>query len=167
MDFLKTLGFDPVMLGAQIINFLIIFFLLKRFLYKPVMDMVKKREDVIKEGLKQAEESRLTLEKTIEKEKKILSNAQDEAKKIIEDTKTQALEISKEIEQNTKKQTEKMIMEAKTQIEQEAKNLERKLTENVSILAGNMISKTLEGMFGEKEQKQIVEKAIKDIKKIN
>ena len=77
MDFLKNLGFDPVMLGAQILNFLIIFFLLKRFLYKPVLDMIKKREDVIKEGLKQSEEAKLNLEKTLLEEKRILTKAQE------------------------------------------------------------------------------------------
>ena len=44
--------------------------------------MLKKREDKIKEGIKQAEEARLTLEKTLEQEKKILTKAQEEAKRI-------------------------------------------------------------------------------------
>src|ERR1035437_7940276 len=112
MDFLKNLGFDPIMLVAQILNFLIILFLLKRFLYKPVMDMMKKREDVIKEGLEKAEESRVSFEKTVEKEKKILSEASEDSKKIIEDAKLQSLEIAKAIEENTKRQSEKMILEA-------------------------------------------------------
>ncbi len=167
MDFLKNLGFDPVMLGAQILNFLIIFFLLKRFLYKPVLDMIKKREDVIKEGLKQSEEARLNLEKTLLEEKRILTKAQEEAKKIVGDAKLSAIEVSREIEENTKSQTEKMISEANLKIEQEAKTIEAKLSEKISILAADMLTKSLQGMFGEKEQKQIVNKALKQIKKVN
>lgn len=165
MEILKNFGFDPVMLVAQIVNFLIIFYLLKRFLYKPLLGMLKKREDNIKEGIKQAEEARLTLEKTLEAEKKILSKAQEEAKKIIEEAKIQARDISLEIEENTKKQTEKMILEAREQILQESKETERKLVEKTTILASKLLAKSLEGMFGEKEQKQIVNKAIKQIKK--
>ena len=104
MDILKNFGVDPVLVGAQIVNFLIIFYLLKKFLYKPVLGMLKKRADKIEEGLKQAEESRLALEKTLEEEKKILSKAQDEAKKIIEESRTQAIEVSQKIEEDTKKQ---------------------------------------------------------------
>ena len=167
MDFLKNLGFDPVMLGAQILNFLIIFFLLKRFLYKPVLDMIKKREDVIKEGLKQSEEAKLNLEKTLLEEKRILTKAQEEAKKIVTDAKLSAIEVSREIEENTKSQTEKMISEANLRIEQEAKTIEAKLSEKISILAADMLTKSLQGMFGEKEQKQIVNKALKQIKKVN
>ena len=57
MEIIKNFGVEPVLLVAQIINFLIILFILKKFLYKPVLDTLKKREDSIKEGLKQAEES--------------------------------------------------------------------------------------------------------------
>ena len=109
MEILKTFGVDPILMGAQILNFLIIFYLLKRFLYKPVLGMLKTREDKIKEGMKQAEEARLTLEKTVEEEKKILNKAHEEAKSLILDAKTQAIEVSREIEENTKKQAEKIL----------------------------------------------------------
>ena len=114
MEILKNFGFDPVMLAAQIINFLIIFYLLKRFLYKPVFDMLKKEKIQLKRDLKQAEEARLTLEKTLEEEKKILTKARDEAKKI---------------EENTKTAGRKTLLEAKQKIEQEAAESERRITE--------------------------------------
>lgn len=165
MEILENFGFDPVMLVAQILNFLIIFYLLKRFLYKPVLDMLKKREDTIQKGLEQAEEARITLEKTLEQEKKILIRARDEAKKITENARKQALETAAEVNKNTKKQTEKLITEAKIQIEQDASAVERKLSEKISILASDMLKKSLEGFFGEKEQKQIIKKTLKDIEK--
>jgi len=165
MEILKTFGVDPVLLGAQIINFLIIFYLLKRFLYKPVLGMLKKREDKIKEGLKQAEEARITLEKTLDQEKKILTKAQDEARKLIESAKIQAKDVGKEIEENTKRQAEKILLDARAQIEQDTKKMEQELSEKVSLLAENMLEKSLQGVFGEKEQKQIIGKALKNIKK--
>lgn len=167
MEILKNFGFDPVMLAAQIVNFLIILFLLKRFLYKPLLDMLQKRQDAIKEGVRQAKEAQEMLEKTLEQEKAILIKAQTEARSIVEDAKLQAQEVSSEIEANTKKQTEKMLEEAKLQIEQESKQMEQRLSEKVSTLALDMLSKSLEGLLSEKEQKQIVGKAMQQIKKIN
>lgn len=167
MEILKNFGFDPVMLVAQIINFLIIFYLLKRFLYKPVFEMLKKREDNIAKGIKQTEEARIILEKTIEQEKKILTKASDEGKKLIEEAKNQAKQIAIEIEESTKLQTEKMILEAKQQIEYESREIEKQITENVSILASEMLAKSLEGIFDTKQQKEILEKSLKKIKKIN
>ncbi len=165
MEILKNFGFDPVMLAAQIVNFLIILYLLKRFLYKPVLEMLKKRSDAIQEGIKQAEQARITLEKTLEEEKKILLKAKDEARQITEASKLHAIEIAREIEANSKAQTEKMLSEAMLKIEQEAKDTERKLSEKVSVVAADLLEKSLEGIFGSKEQKQIVKKALKQIKK--
>lgn len=167
MEILKTFGFDPILLGAQIINFLIIFYLLKRFLYKPVLGMLKTREDKIKEGIKQAEEARITLEKTLEEEKKIFAKAHEESKLLIADAKTQAIEVSKEVEENAKKQAEKILLDAKAQIEQDYKRMEQELGAKISVLAKEMLEKSLEGVFGEKEQKNILDKAVKNIKKTN
>lgn len=167
MDILKNFGFDPYLLGAQIVNFLIILYLLKRFLYKPLLSMLKKRSDAITEGVKQSEEARISLEKTLEQEKKIILNAKDEAKKIVEDARSQAIEAAREIEENSKLQAERMISEALIRIELESKETEIKLSERISGLASDMLTKSLEGMFGEREQKQIVSKALKEIKKIN
>src|SRR3989344_4208301 len=102
MEFLQTLGFDPIMLGAQILNFLIILYLLKRFLYKPVLDIVKKRENKITQGLKDAEDAQKALDKALEEEKKILSKASENAKKIIENAKEEALILAKDIGDNSK-----------------------------------------------------------------
>lgn len=165
MEFLKSLGFDPIMLGAQILNFLIIFYLLKRFLYKPVMDMVKKREDKITEGLKQAEIATKTLENALLMEKKILSKAQNESQKLIEDAKSQAQELSIQMEENAKAQTQKLISDAHSQIQQETAQVERRLSEKTSFLAREILAKSLSGIFSQGEQKKVVEKALKNIKK--
>jgi F-type H+-transporting ATPase subunit b len=129
--------------------------------------MLKKREDKIKEGMKQAEEARITLEKTLEEEKKIFAKAHDEAKALIVDAKMQALEVSKEIEDNTKRQAEKILLDARAQIEQDTKRMEIELGEKISVLAKEMLEKSLQGVIGEKEQQQIVAKAVKNIKNTN
>ncbi len=165
MDILKNFGVDPVLMGAQIVNFLIIFYLLKRFLYKPVLGMLKKREDKIQEGLKQAEEARLTLEKTLSDEKKILAKAQDKAKEIVEHSRLQAKEDSKKIVEETRKQAEGILQEAKQQIEQESAAVEKRISEKVTMLASDMLTKSLEGFFGEKEQKQIASRVLDKIKR--
>jgi len=165
MEIFKEFGFDPVMLGAQIINFLIIFYILKRFLYKPVLEMLKKRKDDIEKGVKDAEEGRLTLEKALDEEKKILRKAQEQSKKIIDDASNQAILISNDIEQNSRKQAEKILNDAKLQIMQEAKEAEKRLAQDVSKLSIEFLTTSLKEIFGEKEKKLIIEKTIKRLKK--
>src|SRR3989338_10125474 len=115
MEIIKNFGLDPLVLGAQIINFLIIFFILKRFAYKPILDILKKRENSISEGLKQAEEGKKVLDEALGKEKKILQNVQKSAEKIIEDAKNQSIEIQKEARSEERRQVESMITTAREQ----------------------------------------------------
>ncbi len=164
MELLEKFGFDPVLLIAQVINFLIILYVLKRFLYKPILDMLKKREETVKEGLKQAEEARLLLESTQEKEKVIIKKARLAAEQMIKDAKTQAQEEAKLIEETSKKQAARLIEDAQRQIELSENETEKKLATYVSRLAIELLTKSSKELFSEKEQKEISQNAIKHIK---
>ncbi|MDP3941653.1 MAG: ATP synthase F0 subunit B, partial [bacterium] len=103
MEILDKFGIDPVLLVAQFINFGIILYVLKKFLYKPVMMMLKTRRDEIQKGLTDAEKAAKLLEEASEKEKKLLRNAQQEAKKLLSDARVQANDILDAAKQDTLK----------------------------------------------------------------
>lgn len=159
MEILKDFGVNPVLLVAQIVNFLIILFVLKRFMYKPVLDMLKKREDQIRNGLKSAEEGEKKLTEAEEKERQILHKAQERADKILGDSKIEAQELKDEAVLTAKKEAEKIIAQAKETIEQEEKLAEERLTKKIGQIAISLLEKSLTGIFGEKEQKLILKKA--------
>ncbi len=165
MEIFKDFGVNPILLVAQIINFLIVLFLLKRFMYKPVLDILKKRENQIKEGLKKAEESERKLAQTLEKEKEILNKAHENAEKIISDAKTEALETKAKIEELTKKEVGRMLDQSRMTIEQEAKEAEKNLGKKIGQIAVTILEKSLKGIFGEREQKLIMKKAIAQLEK--
>jgi F-type H+-transporting ATPase subunit b len=165
MEIINNFGIEPMLLAAQIVNFLIILFILKKFLYKPVLEMLKKREDTIKEGIKQAEDSKLALENALEEEKKILKKAQDQAKKILEDAKNQSGAVAKDIEENARIQSEKILEDAKKQIDQDTKEAEKRLTARVNSMSIEILQKSLKEMFSEKEEKKLIDRAIKEIVK--
>lgn len=164
MELIKNFGLDPVYLGAQIINFLIIFYFLRRFLYKPVFSMLKKREEEIKEGLEKTEKARQLMEKTMEEEKTLLKKAQERATKIIEQAGQEAVDLQKKAEENAKKQAEKIKQEAKEQIEKEAKATEERLTAHITKVSVVFLQKALSEMFTEKEQQEIMNRAVKKLK---
>ena len=165
MEIIKNFGLDPFLLGAQIINFLIIFFILKGFVYKPVLGILKKREDSIREGLKQAEEGKFFLDEALEKEKKILQEAHRRAEKIMKDARDQSIENGKEVAENTKKQAESMMTTAREQMMQEAKEAEKKIAIKVSELAVEFLQKSMRDIFGDKEQEELTQAALKKMRK--
>lgn len=167
MEILFNFGFEPILFLAQIVNFLIIYWLLKKFLYKPVLKLLKERRDKIAEGLKNAEDAARLMEETIQKEEKILKEAQTKAKKIMDEAKAQSDTILKQTEIDNKKLAEKLLNEAKEQISYETSIAQKKLETNISKLAVDFLQKSVAGMFGEKEEEIIMKKALKELKKVD
>lgn len=165
MQLLTEFGVNPVLLVAQIINFLIIAYVLKRYLYGPILDLLKKREQTIKKGQDDAVEAGKLLAKTEEREKEILKKAQTEAKAIIEAAKVQQADMLAAAEAATKVQADAMLQEARASIAYEVKETEKKLAEHVSGLAITILQKSITGIFTEKEQDAIMANALSKIKK--
>lgn len=164
MELLHEFGFDPILLIAQIVNFLIVLWILKKFLYKPLLDTLKTRRETIAKGLKDAEEARLMYEKAEERESEILKKAQAEAKKLLEDAKKQHTEMLHTAEENAKNQADIILKEAREQIAFEARETEKRLSGHISQLAVQFLQKSLENAFTEKEQEVIMRQAMKNLK---
>jgi F-type H+-transporting ATPase subunit b len=166
-EVLHNFGVNWQLLLAQVINFLIIFYLLKRFLYKPVFAILQKRAEAIKAGLSKADESKKALDEALVKEKKILKEAHDTAKKIIQEAKEASETVAKNIEEKAKKQADQMLEDARIQIEREARLAEKEVEKHVSELSIKILKQSLDNVFTEKEQSEVVKKAAKEMKGAN
>src|SRR5579859_1473231 len=135
MEILQSFGVQPVLLLAQIVNFLIILWLLKRFAYKPIFKMLSDRKKTIAEGLKNADDARRALEKAVEEEKKILKKAQSEAQVILADARKQSDETISASRNEAKIQVEHMLSDAKSKMEQDNREMEKRLALSAAKLA--------------------------------
>jgi F-type H+-transporting ATPase subunit b len=165
MELIQEFGVNPVLLTAQIVNFLIIAYVLKRYLYVPVLELLKKREQTIKQGQDDAAEAAKLLAKAEEKERDMLKKAQTEAKAIIEAAKLQQADMLAKAEIATQAQADAMLQEARASIAYEVKETEKRLAEHVSGLAIAFLQKSISGIFTEKEQDAIMANALTQIKK--
>ena len=164
-ELLNTFGIQPILLVAQIVNFLIIFYLLKRFAWKPILKTLNDRKQTVAESIKNAEDTQKALDKALEKEKEILQKAQAEAQSTLADAKNQAQENAKAAEESTRSQVERMLTDAQKKIEKQTDDAEKQLATKVTILAADMLKSSLKGMIDEKDQEKVVEKTLKTLKK--
>ena len=167
MEIIKNFGIDPILLGAQVVNFLIVLYILRRFLYKPILGTLQKRKDAIIEGLKNAESSRLRLEKVIEKEKNILRNGQIQAIKLIDDAKKEGLEMVQKTKEETKVQTERILKDARIQITLETKEAEKRLANNINRLAIELIQKSALELFKKSDQEMVMKNILIKLREKN
>jgi F-type H+-transporting ATPase subunit b len=118
---LEALGLNLGFLFVQIFNFLIIFIMLRAFVFNPIVDLLNKRRASIAQGLQDAQvaaEARENAEKDAEE---ILAKAQTEANLKIREASERAEKASKEIlaeaEVETAKVREAALVDAKLERE--------------------------------------------------
>lgn len=104
---------------AQIVSFLILVWILAKFAWKPLMEMMEKRRQFIEENLAHAEQERKEAERIrLEYQEEMLKARQD-AQGIIEKATKSSEERAAEILAEARKETEKMKQGALADIERE------------------------------------------------
>lgn len=112
---------------AQIVNFLILVLLLRKFLYKPILNVIQEREDRIKSQLNEAEELRQNAEEQIEIYQKKNERWGEERETLLKEAKA-------EIEDNRKHMIKKVrdeIDEHKSQWEQAIEREKKEFLESL------------------------------------
>lgn len=156
-------GFEWPFFVAQIINFLILAVIFKKFLYKPILKVLRDREKKIAQGIADAELATKELEKAETRKDEIIRAATLEAEKIIEETKKSANDLHSELTQKAKDDSVKIIKEAKMLAEEEAKRIETKSHDAALDIAKSIVEKILSELFTKDERQKIM---ARDIKKI-
>jgi len=120
MEFLGKLGIDIKLLIAQIINFGILLWLLKKFLYQPIIKRIEKDENELKQAQSQKNQIQKQEDVFQKQQRKEMVTSKKRAKKIIEEAENIAQGIresaQKEIEQEKEliiKQIKKNLVEVK------------------------------------------------------
>ncbi len=149
-----------------VVIFVVLIVVLWRFAFKPIGNMISKRQSEIKENIDSAHRQNEEAQKYLEDQRKELEKARKDAKKIVEESKAAAQKIKEEIEQQANDRSRTMVEDALAEIKNEK---ERSINEvknemvDIALFASEkMISKKL----SEEEHKKIIEKSLKDIRKV-
>jgi F-type H+-transporting ATPase subunit b len=162
-EIFKDFGVQPVLLAAQAVNFLILLFILKRFLYKPLLKVLEERKAKVAKSLKDAEEIERRLQQTVEDQEKFLNKASREAQEILETATKSADQIISEARLKASQEMEEMVL--KTQ--QALKSEREKLSQEVRLEVADLITLGFEKISGKalskKDQEDLVKKSVREL----
>lgn len=165
MDFLTNFGIQPILLLAQIVNFILILFLLKKFFYKPIIKMLDDRRKRIEESLQNAQFIQEKLAKTEENSKKILEEARNNAQNIISEAKKAADRIYDQASLDARKLADQTLEKTKIQIEKQREEMQKQLGTETLTLVARIVKKVLGRSLKESERHGLTQKAITEITK--
>lgn len=119
----ETFGFNTWIFLSQIISFVIVALLLRRFAYKPILSILEERRQRIAEGLLNAEKIKQQLAEAETRSAEILAKANAQAQKMIDEARESAGHVAERKQQEAVLMAEQIVAKA-----QEASAIEHQRT---------------------------------------
>lgn len=167
MEILGNFGFKPELFIAQIVNFLILAYVFKRFLYKPILKVLREREEKIKQSLEDAEKATEALARAEEERDEIIKKATKEAEKIINQTREGAEKIKEDILSDAKSESDRIIKETRAQAKLEMEKIEKLARSTSLAMSQKILEEVIQTLLSREEKEKVIKKGFEQIKKIS
>ena len=141
-----ALGISPGAFVIQLISFVIVFLLLKKFAFKPIVRLLEERRKVIDDGVKMGQKLENERAKLDAEVVKVMRDARTEADKIIGNGQKEAREIIRDAEKVGARKVDTMLTDAEARIAEETEQSKRKLEKEII----GMVSEATEAIIEEK-----------------
>jgi F-type H+-transporting ATPase subunit b len=156
---------DPGLFIWTIITFLVLLWLLAKFAWKPLLTLLEKREETIRNSLKDAEKAREELEASNKKTEELMAEAREEVQGIISAGRAVAEKLQDDLVKKAKEKADILIAESKRQIQSEKDEALSEIKSEVVTLSLEIASKLIEKNLSDKDNREIIVKTLKNIHK--
>lgn len=156
-------GFNAWLLLCQIISFLIVAFLLQRFAYKPILNVLEERRQRIAEGLANAEKIRHQLAESEARYEEILAKANAEAQRMIDEARQSASALADKRTQAAIAEAEQIVAKAREASKVEHDRVLAELRREVGRLVVQTTAQVTGKVLTPQDQDRINEEAVRQI----
>jgi len=164
MEIFENLGINWRILLGQIINFLLVLYLLKRFVYRWFLNLLKERKEKIEKGIKMSEEAERRSEAVNVEREEILGRSREEGLKVLKKNEELAEKRKEEILAQTQKERELLLRKSQEEGKSEIERMKKEQSEKMLNLSFALVEKILEEKIDLKKDKEIIEKLLREIK---
>lgn len=112
-EVLTTIGFDLRYFVFYVLNFVVVAYLLYKFVFKKIYQIIEERQQIIQRGIDDQKRYEALLNETKLRSEEILAQAKQEANEIVEKYKQDAKSISDKIVADARLQSDTMINQGK------------------------------------------------------
>ena len=137
-----------------VIAFLIVFFILKKFAWKPILNSLKTREEGIADALATAEKVRAEMAQLKNENEALLAKAREERAQLLREARDTKDKIINEAKEQAKEEANKMIADARIVIEQQKMAAVTDLKNQVGNLVVEVAEKILRRELSDKAQQE-------------
>lgn len=166
MELITKLGINPTLILAQVVSFLILFFILKALIYKPLLNLFDKRKKMIEKNVEDTRRIEERLEKLEVERKAVLSEASKEAMLVVEKAKKESEKEREEVLAKAKKEISTLAERYREQLAAEKANMIREIKAEIAELIVSGSQKIIRKEFTDVEQKKLMEAVNDELKSV-
>jgi F-type H+-transporting ATPase subunit b len=154
---------DPGLYIWTILTFLVLLTLLGKFAWRPLLDALDRRQEMIRKSLDEARQARQELEKVRTESAQILAGARAEADAIISRTRADAVRVGEEMKQKARADAENILRNAERQIELETSRALQKIRHEAIDLSVAIASKIIRRNLSKEDNESLIAETFKEI----
>ena len=149
----------------QIIIFVLLLLLLRKFAWGPILGAVNDREEGIKKALDSAEKAKLEMQNLQADNEKLLQEARAEREMMMKDAREIKAKMIADAKEDAKTEADKMVAQAQAAIESEKKSAIAELKQQVASLSLEIAEKVVKHELSDKDkQLKLVEEMLGEAK---
>ena len=148
---------------ATVINILVLFLLMQKFLVKPLMNVIEKRENMINSQFKEAEAAETEAKSLKAKYEDSLKNAHDESISILNKAKINARAEYDRIVGEADGEAQKIVSKARTDMEQEREQALKEVKTEIGDLIALAVDKVAGTKASAESDKELIDQFLSDV----
>lgn len=142
------------------VSFAILLFLLKRYAFPAITEILDARERTITENLAKADRARKDAEQLLAEYQAKLKAAQQDATAMIDQARKQALQVAEDNQRRVKEDTDRMLATAREEMARERVRVSKELKDQAVELVMAASERILKRSLTDADQKRLVKEAI-------
>lgn len=162
-DLISKLGIDWRLLTAQIVNFTLLFLVLRKFAYKPILSMLQKRSNIIARSIDEAKKIEEDAKKMEQAKEAEIRQSRIKARDIVNHAVGLAEGQKAKILEKAKTDGNKLIEEAKDIVRMQKEQMLKEAEKETGALAISMVEKFFKSGITKSEQEKIVKNIVSSI----
>jgi len=162
---ISSLGLNAKAFLFQLTTFMIVFLLLRKFVFSKLTATLEKRRGVLENSLVQAREIEKALQDAEAKAAKLLREARHEADTALTDARAQAQGLVSAAEEVGSQKVQRLLAEAEAQIRQKELKLRQELQVELTDLVAGATEKIIGQKLDKTSDEALIESAIKEVTK--
>jgi F-type H+-transporting ATPase subunit b len=154
---------DPGLYIWTIVVFLVLFLLLAKFAWRPLLEALRSREDAIRKSLDDARQAKQELERLQIESQRILAQARGEAEAIVARTRDDAARLREELRQKAQQEAAGIVRNAEKQIELETNRALQQIRHEAVDLSVAIASKLLQRNVSREDNERLIDETFKQL----